>query len=117
MSYRAIVVEEGGPARARIRDLDAPLTPRPADAVEIEVSHSSVNYKDALALTGGKGVLRHVPMVPGIDAVGVLLSATEEVEAGMPVLVNGGGLGERTDGGLAGRVFAPADTVLPVPEG
>lgn len=115
MSYRAIVVEEGPPPRARIRTLERSLTGEPADAVAIEVSHSSVNYKDALALTGGKGVLRHVPMVPGIDAVGMLLADTEQVEAGTPVLVNGAGLGERTDGGLAGRVQVPSDTVLPIP--
>ncbi|WP_210480045.1 acryloyl-CoA reductase [Naasia sp. SYSU D00948] len=116
MSYRAIVVQEGVPVEPRLRTIDGPCTPAPADPVEIHVSHSSVNYKDALALTGGKGVLRHLPMVPGIDAAGVLAADTQALTAGTPVLVNGAGLGERTDGGLAERVLATADTVLPIPE-
>ncbi|WP_210508156.1 acryloyl-CoA reductase [Naasia sp. SYSU D00057] len=117
MSYRAVVVEEGTPPEARIRTVPGPFAVPPGDALRIQVSHSSVNYKDAIALTGGKGVLRALPMVPGIDAVGVLADGTEGIPAGMPVLVNGAGLGERTDGGLAGEVLAPADTVLPVPDG
>ena len=38
--------------------------------VQIQVSHSSLNYKDALSATGNKGVTRNYPFVPGIDAAG-----------------------------------------------
>jgi acrylyl-CoA reductase (NADPH) len=116
MSYRAIVVEEGTPPEARLRTVPGPFVPPPGDALRIRVSHSSVNYKDAIALTGGRGILRTLPMVPGIDAVGVLVEGIAELPAGSTVLVNGAGLGERTDGGLAAEVLAPADAVLPVPD-
>ncbi|BDZ45436.1 alcohol dehydrogenase catalytic domain-containing protein [Naasia aerilata] len=116
MSYRAILVEEGTPPRARVTSVEGPrLTP--PDPVRIEVSHSSVNYKDAVALTGGPGILRSLPMVPGIDAVGTLAEDSGTMSASTPVLVNGAGLGERTDGGLAESVLATADAVLPVPDG
>jgi acrylyl-CoA reductase (NADPH) len=115
MSYRAILIEEGTPPRARVTTVEAPrLTP--PDPVRIDVSHSSVNYKDAVALTGGPGILRSLPMVPGIDAVGTLASDASGMPAGTLVLVNGAGLGERTDGGLAESVLATADAVLPVPD-
>lgn len=116
MSYRAILVEEGTPPRARVTTVEGPrLTP--PDPVRIDVTHSSVNYKDAVALTGGPGILRSLPMVPGIDAVGTLAEASGSTAAGTLVLVNGAGLGERTDGGLAESVLATADAVLPVPDG
>lgn len=69
---------------------------------------SSLNYKDAMALRGRPGVLRSLPMVPGIDVVG-------RDEAGDVVVVTGAGLGERTDGGLAERVAIDPATAVPVP--
>lgn len=63
----------------------------------INVTHSSLNYKDAMALSGNRGVLRELPRVPGIDAVGTL-------EDGTLVTVNGRGLGERRHGGYTPRV-------------
>lgn len=117
MSYRAIVVEDRTPPVARVRTVERPHASPEGDVARIDVSHSSVNYKDAVALTGGKGILRSLPMVPGIDAVGLLAEDASGIPAGTTVLVNGAGLGERTDGGLAEAVLAPADTVLPVPAG
>ncbi|MBW4041081.1 MAG: zinc-binding dehydrogenase [Acidobacteria bacterium] len=70
---------------------------------------SSLNYKDALALAGRPGVLRSLPMVPGIDVVG-------RDAAGRTVIVTGGGLGERQDGGLAERVAVDPSTAVPVPD-
>jgi acrylyl-CoA reductase (NADPH) len=70
---------------------------------------SSINYKDALALTGRPGVLRSLPMVPGIDVVG--RDASDRV-----LVVTGAGLGERQDGGLAERVAIDPATAVPLPD-
>lgn len=70
---------------------------------------SSLNYKDALALAGRPGVLRALPLVPGIDVVG--RSADGEV-----LVVTGTGLGEQRDGGLAERTAIDASTAVKVPE-
>lgn len=74
----------------------------------IEVSHSSVNYKDAMALAGDRGVLRTLPLVPGIDAVGTL-------DDGTLVCVNGRGLGERRHGGYTPRLRIDAQDITRVP--
>ncbi len=74
----------------------------------IHVSHSSVNYKDAMALSGDRGILRNLPMVPGIDVVGTL-------DDGTLVTVNGRGLGERRHGGYTPQVRVDAHDVARVP--
>ena len=86
--------------------------------VEIEVAWSSLNYKDALAVTGGGRILRHSPLVGGIDAAGrVTHSVTPEFSVGAEVIVTGCGLGEFHHGGFAGRIRVPADWVVAMPEG
>lgn len=86
--------------------------------VVIKVSHSTINYKDALAATGKGRILRRYPLVGGIDLAGtVLSSANPDVEEGQPVLVNGCGLSETRDGGYAEYARVPADAVVPIPEG
>ncbi|MFW2133925.1 alcohol dehydrogenase catalytic domain-containing protein, partial [Ectothiorhodospira haloalkaliphila] len=79
--------------------------------VEVAVRYSSLNYKDALGITGSGRVLRRSPLVGGIDAAGEVLSAAEDsgLKAGDPVLVTGCGLGEIHHGGFAGRIRVPAD--------
>lgn len=63
--------------------------------VVIKVSHSTINYKDALATTGAGRILRSYPLVGGIDLSGEVLSSTDErFTPGMAVLVNGCGLSE-----------------------
>lgn len=70
---------------------------------------SSLNYKDALALAGRPGVLRSLPMVPGIDVVG------RGADGGV-LVVTGAGLGERMDGGLAEQVAIDPATAVAVPD-
>ena len=74
----------------------------------INVSHSSLNYKDAMALSGNRGILREIPMVPGIDVVGTL-------EDGTLVTVNGRGLGERRNGGYTPQVRIDDTHITRVP--
>ncbi|QPK83225.1 acryloyl-CoA reductase [Corynebacterium qintianiae] len=80
----------------------------------IEVTHSSVNYKDAMALGGIKGILRDVNMVPGIDAVGTVIESPT-LAPGTLVTVNGWGIGERRHGGYTPRMRIDAAHVNAVP--
>ncbi|WP_460490788.1 MDR/zinc-dependent alcohol dehydrogenase-like family protein, partial [Corynebacterium nasicanis] len=75
----------------------------------LDVSHSSLNYKDAMALRGDRGVMRVDPLVPGIDAVGTTAD-------GQLVTVNGAGLGEFRHGGYTTQQRVPAAAAVPVPE-
>ncbi|MGH8225432.1 MAG: YhdH/YhfP family quinone oxidoreductase [Gammaproteobacteria bacterium] len=86
-------------------------------AVTICAEYSSLNYKDALALSGKGKIMRRFPLVAGIDVAGrVEASADERYQPGAPVLVTGCGLGEATDGGFAGRVRVDGDSVIPIPD-
>lgn len=87
----------------------------PGDVV-VRVEWSAVNYKDALAATGRSKILRKSPLVGGIDAAGrVETSADPRLPPGTPVVVTGGGLGEKRDGGFAGFLRVPAETVIALP--
>ncbi len=72
----------------------------------IHATHSSLNYKDAMALAGDRGIIRSFPLVPGIDVVGTL-------DDGTLVTVNGTGLGERRHGGYTPVVDVDEYTVVP----
>lgn len=86
--------------------------------VVIKVSHSTINYKDALAATGAGKILRRYPLVGGIDLAGTVVSTTDaRFDAGQEVLVNGCGLSETADGGYAEYARVKADAVVRVPEG
>lgn len=86
--------------------------------VLIRVSHSTINYKDALAVTGAGRILKTYPLNGGIDLAGTVVSSEDEqFQAGDAVLVTGGGLSETADGGYAEFARVPADVVIPLPEG
>ncbi|WP_447780050.1 acrylyl-CoA reductase family protein [Variovorax boronicumulans] len=90
----------------------------PEGEVLVRVSHSTLNYKDALAITGKSPVVRSFPMVPGIDFAGTVERSTDARFApGDAVLLNGWGLGETRWGGLAGYATARADWLVPLPAG
>lgn len=84
--------------------------------LELQVSHSTLNYKDALAITGQSSIVRSWPMVPGIDCAGVVRQSRHaRWRAGDPVVVTGWGLGETRWGGLAQRCRIDGDWALPPP--
>ncbi|NPU92249.1 MAG: YhdH/YhfP family quinone oxidoreductase [Gammaproteobacteria bacterium] len=88
----------------------------PAGDVLIRVSHSSVNYKDALSASGNKAVTRQYPHTPGIDAAGVVESSSEpSIRVGEEVLVMGYDLGMNTSGGFSQYVRVPASWVIRKP--
>ena len=86
--------------------------------VTVAVEATTVNYKDGLAITGKSPVIRHWPMVPGIDLVGTVLeSASSEFKEGDKVLLNGFGVGEVHWGGYAERARLKSDWLIGLPEG
>ena len=90
----------------------------PAGDVLVQVSHSTLNYKDALAITGKAPVVRSWPMVPGIDFAGAVLESSDpRYRPGDAVLLNGWGVGESHWGGLAQKARVKADWLLPLPAG
>jgi acrylyl-CoA reductase (NADPH) len=97
---------------------DLPL-PEPADGeVLIRVSHSSVNYKDALAGTGKGKILRTFPLVGGIDAAGTVeRSRDSRYREGDAVIATGWGLSFDHDGGYAECLCVPGDWLVPCPAG
>lgn len=89
----------------------------PGDVL-IKVSHSGINYKDALAATGSGRILKKYPLNGGIDLAGIVVSSEDDrVSAGDPVLVTGGGLSETVDGGYAEYARVAGDVVIPLPQG
>lgn len=86
--------------------------------VVIDVHYSGVNYKDALGATGRGAILKQFPLNAGIDLAGIVESSSDpRFKIGDEVLVNGCGLGENHDGGLAEKARVPADWVMHVPNG
>jgi acrylyl-CoA reductase (NADPH) len=90
----------------------------PEGDVTLEVAHSTVNYKDALALTDKSPIVRKWPMVAGIDAAGVVLaSAHPSWKPGDRAILNGWGAGETHWGGLAQKARLKGDWLVRLPEG
>ncbi len=86
--------------------------------VTVRVSHSTINYKDGLALTGKAPVVRRWPMVPGIDFSGTVeASANAEFKPGDAVILNGWGLGETHLGGYAQVARVRGDWLIKRPTG
>ena len=72
--------------------------------VTVAVSHTTINYKDGLALTGKAPVIRRWPMIPGIDFAGTVVGSVDaQFKPGDEVVLNGWGVGETHYGGYAGR--------------
>ena len=86
--------------------------------VTVAVEATTVNYKDGLAITGKSPVIRHWPMVPGIDLVGTVLeTSSSEFKEGDKVLLNGFGVGEVHWGGYAERARLKSDWLIALPSG
>ncbi|MBV1812545.1 oxidoreductase [Pseudomonas viridiflava] len=89
----------------------------PEGDVTVRVSHSTLNYKDALALTGKSPIVRSFPMVPGIDLAGIVEeSQASAFKAGDKVLLNGWGVGEGHWGGLAQMARLKSEWLIPLPD-
>ncbi|HUG57689.1 MAG TPA: MDR family oxidoreductase [Candidimonas sp.] len=115
--FKGLILQKNddGTTHASFQDIEASRLP--AGDVEIQIAYSTLNYKDALAITGKGPVVRHWPMVPGIDLAGIVLNSSDaSFEPGTAVLVNGHGMGEMHWGGLAEKARVPAAWLTKLPQ-
>ena len=116
-SFRAVVVDKTDDGqKVGIRPFDE------SDLMEgdvtVRVTHSTLNYKDGLALTGKAPVVRRFPMIPGVDLAGTVeTSSHPEFKPGDAVVLNGWGLGETHFGAYAEKARVKGDWLIPLPSG
>ena len=117
-TFKAMVVSET-PEKTFVREIrQRAMNDLPAGELIIEVKYSSLNYKDALSVTGNKGVTRKYPHTPGIDAGGVVVDSTTKLFAvGDQVTVTGFDLGMNTSGGFGQYISVPALWATKLPQG
>jgi acrylyl-CoA reductase (NADPH) len=116
-SFRALLIsktEDGQKAEV--------ITLSEADLMEgdvtIQVAHSSVNYKDGLAITGKAPIIRRWPLIPGIDLAGTVTSSQHKsYKPGDKVVLGGWGVGEGHHGGYAEVARVNGDWLVPLPQG
>jgi acrylyl-CoA reductase (NADPH) len=115
--FRAVILENtDGNVRASVKQL--PANSLLDGDVLVSVAYSSLNYKDALAVTNRGKIARRFPMVPGIDFAGTVAeSKSSRFHPGDKVVLTGWGVGEEHWGGLAQLARVKAEWLLPLPEG
>ncbi|MCB1965932.1 MAG: oxidoreductase [Candidatus Accumulibacter sp.] len=113
--FKGILIEKDEAGyRAAVREIDDAQLPD--GDVTVRVSHSTLNYKDGLAITGKGPVVRRFPMVPGVDLVGTVEASSHSAyKPGDSVVLNGWGVGEVHWGGLAQKARLNGDWLVPLP--
>ena len=116
-TFRALILEKTSDAvSATVKDLSTHSLP--GGDVVVSVAYSSLNYKDALAVTNRWKIVRRFPMVPGIDFSGTVVeSKSSRFQPGDKVVLTGWGVGEERWGGLAQLARVKAEWLLPLPDG
>ena len=113
--FKALLVEkdEHG-CQANIRELAESSLPE--GDVTVDIEYSTLNYKDALAITGKGSIVRAFPMVPGIDFSGLVQSSNHrDLKPGDRVVLNGWGVGEQHWGGLGQKAKVRGDWLVHLP--
>ncbi len=122
MSFKALYLQKSEAGfHAGITDIDAQTLatePLAEGDVLVRITHSTINYKDALAITNAGPVVRGWPMIAGIDGAGeVVASSHSQWQTGDTVLVNGWGLGETHWGCMAGLANLRGEWLVAIPDG
>ncbi|MDX1689806.1 MAG: MDR family oxidoreductase [Acidimicrobiia bacterium] len=118
MGFRALVVDraDDGTISQEVTELEE--SQLPDGDVTVAVEFSDLNYKDGLCVTGGGGLVRTYPHVPGIDLAGTVESSDDDrYEPGDRVVLTGWRVGEVWWGGYAERARVKADWLVPLPDG
>ena len=115
MKYKAYLVEENeGKHSGQVKEIEMPSLDD--GNVIIKVHYSSLNYKDALASSGVKGVVKSYPFVPGIDVAGEIIeTSNSEFSVGDNVVATGYKIGMSVFGGFGELVQLPSKWVLKLP--
>jgi acrylyl-CoA reductase (NADPH) len=113
--FNAIVIDKADDKQSvSLQQLDEASLPD--GDVLIDVGYSTLNYKDALGITGTSPIARIFPLVPGIDLAGTVRESSHaDWKAGDKVVLNGWGVGEGHWGGLAQVARLKGDWLVPLP--
>ena len=115
-TFKALVVDRDAEKKQSVGVRDMTLDDLMEGDVAVRVSHSSVNYKDGLAITGKLPVVRRWPMIPGIDFSGTVASSeSPDFKPGDEVIANGWGMGETHYGGYAAMARVPGEWLIKKP--
>lgn len=118
MTFQAILISRDEAKKQSVNIVEMRDDDLMEGDVLVKVEHTTVNYKDGLAITGKAPVVRRWPMVPGIDLSGTVISSTgTEWKAGDKVLLNGWGVGEVHYGAYAGHARLKSEWLIAKPEG
>jgi acrylyl-CoA reductase (NADPH) len=118
MSFQAILINRDEAKKQSVAVVEMRDDELMEGDVLINVDHTTVNYKDGLAITGKGPVVRRWPMIPGIDLAGTVISSTgAQWEKGDKVLLNGWGVGEVHYGAFAGHAQLKSDWLIAQPDG
>jgi acrylyl-CoA reductase (NADPH) len=114
--FRALMLSQDGDKKTQAELVQLDDAQLPEGDVTLRVEYSSLNYKDALAVTGRGAIVKKWPLVPGIDLAGVVEHSTSpDWQPGDRVVVNGWGLGETQWGGLSEKARLRAGMLLRLP--
>src|SRR5512142_2582033 len=114
--FKAILIRKDGDKQS-VNDVELTPSDLMDGDVTVAVSHSTLNFKDGLVLTGRSPVVRKFPMIPGIDLVGTVEdSSNPGFKTGDQVIVNGFGLSETHYGGYSQLARVKGDWLVPLPK-
>ena len=116
MKYKGYLVEENnGVFSSSVKEINVPkIEP---NSILVKVHYSSLNYKDALAVSGAKGIVKSYPFVPGIDVAGeVIESKSPQYKIGDKIIATGFKIGMSIFGGFGEIVHLPGNWVVKMPE-
>jgi len=117
MNYRALVIRESeGIFTCKEEELN--LEDLDKNEVLVRIKYSALNFKDALSMSGNRGVTKSYPHTPGIDGSGIVeRSSDPRLSVGQEVVITGFDMGMNTFGAMSEYVSVPSEWVVPLPDG
>lgn len=117
-TFKALLVSQGEDKKQSVDYVDMTVDDLMEGDTLVRVTHSTVNYKDGLAVTGKGRIIRKYPLIPGIDMAGEVVSSEHaDFKPGDQVVLNGWGTGEGHHGAYAGMARVKGDWLVHRPEG
>ena len=117
-TFHCYLVDRSADGQVTAGLAERPVSELPEGDMLVRVAYSSLNYKDAMAATGHRGIVKRFPHVPGVDAAGTVVSSgAAQFKPGDKVIVTGFDSGAARWGGWAEYIRVPHDWVVPLPSG
>ena len=116
-TFKALLVSRDEAKKQSVNIVDMTIGDLMDGDTVVRITHSTVNYKDGLAVTGKGPVIRKFPLIPGIDMAGEVISSEHaDFKPGDQVLLNGWGVGEAHHGAYAGMARVKGDWLIHLPD-